>query len=809
MRSEYKYLLMSIFWLLAAYGSAQETNQQTNQQTNQPTTQANIVVAGLAVSEKGDPIESGNIFLLNPKDSSLIRGNFFLDGALNIIAPRPHTKVLLLLTSLGYQDTYKLLELPSSGATWQIGEIIVAKRGEMLPEVTVVEYVPMFEMKADVLNVNVEQSALANSTSLTDMLSKLPSVVMINGELTIASKGTPIIYLDRQRLRNNEWNSIATSQIKSIQVIENPSARYEADGRVVIQVITKSNTVGGIRGSLKVQENRSRRDLFQASVNLNSKFRKWAYNASYEYAIGYSKWVDEAIEFRLPADKIFADYQSASKRKKNGEQLYQAGIQYDLGDKDFLSIKYNGRNTNIENDLASSTYRIVDQEVIWTNANIQGGEKISYNSVNVNYEKSLDSLGSHLFFGFLYSAHQAEKYDEILEEHVTDQNVLLGINGGNSINVLSPAIDYEYRNDNNLSFQSGLKFSAVQTDGYVEARRRLFNELDFQPVPSLTNNFEYNEMIFSAYAQLNKSFGNWKTDLGIRMERSQLQGFSGMELRTVIDTSFLNVFPNLNVKYSINDNNSLAFNFRSSITRPVFSELDPFITYASEFVAFQGNPGVRNAITHQLSTVYQFKKTQFELSYFKIINHINRSQIFNEEESSVIFISENFAALDGLSFIINQPFSYKFWQSYTTARLNYDTQSPQLGDPFNDPILYLYLYTNHTFKLPANLKLELSGLHRTKYDDGVKQFDAFSNIGMALLGSLYKKKIDYRFSIDDIFNSMVITNSFDINAIQSDGTWRYSTRWFRLSLSYNFGKLKTSSYKNDDVNKEQTNRIGF
>ena len=212
-------------------------------------------IKGGIVDSNGVNIESGNVIILSPADSSVIKGTHFWDGAFELYGLE-ETDILFKVTATGYTPFFehKLLT-PGADSLIDLGTFQLKVSVQNLEGVDVVFVKPMFERQVGKLIVNVEGTILSERGSLLDLLRSAPNVIVrSNSSVSVVGKGAAIIYLDGQRINSVEMlSAISANDVSRIEVIDSPSARYDAEGNAVIEIITKKGAMDGYQGSLSVR----------------------------------------------------------------------------------------------------------------------------------------------------------------------------------------------------------------------------------------------------------------------------------------------------------------------------------------------------------------------------------------------------------------------------------------------------------------------------------------------------------------------------------------------------------------------------
>jgi len=220
-----------------------------------------------AIDESGHPIAMGNVLVLSTLDSSMIKGVFFTNGQIKL-ENLPPESMLVRITALGYQDHWlSLSEANRQSSLIELAPIQLAAFA--LEGVEVIARQQILEQKGSDLIVHVAQTPLSETGSAMDLLQNIPKVLLTrNGQVTILGKGTAFIYLDGQRIASTQiLGALSSNDIKRIEVLEQPSAKYEASGNAVINIITKGKSLEGYKIGLvqRFGKGKHYRSFFQAN----------------------------------------------------------------------------------------------------------------------------------------------------------------------------------------------------------------------------------------------------------------------------------------------------------------------------------------------------------------------------------------------------------------------------------------------------------------------------------------------------------------------------------------------------------------
>lgn len=774
--------------------------------------QINYAVKGNVITINGD-LPAGNIIALHATDSTFIKGTFFLDGNFEL-TDLNDKNILLKLTSLEFEDTFLDITYDNH-PTLEVGEIVVEKSGVDLAEVVVKGIRPVYKQKSDgTVEVLIENTTLSASNSAVEILSKSPEVIVNqNGGIEVFGKGSAIMYLNGKRITDNQLSAIAPANIKKIEIIRNPSAKYDAEGGAVIHITTITQQHDGYQ--IKLQQNIDYSDfggtVSRSSVNVNLNKGRFSSNANYSLKLGQDKEVLYTTRDR-DAENVFlkTDVTTEWQRKFKNYSQYGLGLQYDLNESSYLSAAYTGYSFSLGGNQLSNN-KITDGEGInFYESTIDRDEKYQNNSLSINYNKSIDTLGTTLFVGGEYAQFSSRSDNFITEESEGDDgnaSRLLKNLLNLEVGILSGQVDFTkvYTNENAL--EVGAKHSQVKNISGLDFLAST-DGINFSLEDNLSNAFDYREAISAAYLNFK---GNFAKDLsysiGVRSEYTTYDlKLSQIEHQKIAD-AYVDFFPNLSLNKRFSDNYNVNFSYSARISRPPYQILNPILIYQDPYTSVQGNPAIQAQRVHAFEVNSKLKQTTFKIGYSHYINPFGQTAIRGEDPKSYILKRINYEKLHILSTSLSRSFTYKGWTSTNTISLRYSNlMESGLGFERVTPRPNPYFYTNNRFNLSNSLKAEVTLTYYGDYYTGLHHRNSMYNIMLALEKSYFEQALTFRLIANDILHGFIASGTYNVGETDVYYNRRWSTNYFRFSVNYNFGKLKKGTYKNKSIGRAESDR---
>ncbi|HAA13678.1 MAG TPA: hypothetical protein DCE41_19080 [Cytophagales bacterium] len=774
-----------------------------------------VVVKGKVVDVNNSPL-AGNALLLQASDSVLVTGVLFLEGDF-VLESTTNESLLLKLTSLDFADT--IIQLPQQNQT-DLGDIVV-QQGLALDEVVVEASKPLYEAGRDgSMIVNVQETMLANSTSVTELLGKAPTVSVNEDAVSVFGKGEAILYLDGVQITSERFNSIPVNQIAKVEVITNPSARYDANGQAVINIILAKNGQEGLQGT--IQQTTTVAQNFNDPISWNApnyqaitlNYRKDKLSVTADYGVNLGRvWsqLESTRELNTSGGIVFSDIGLYENVDQTYDSNYRLGIGYDINDRSELSIQYDGGYEVYDLDVLNQNEMTFNGQSLGLEARNGGSSGIISNNLSGNYSLTLDDKGSSLFIGGQWGQYDNDLLD-LLEEEITfsDGRITRATrrnDGGNVLNLLIGQVDYTKVFDGSGRLEIGAKYSSIDNQGGVELSYRPAGTDSFIVNDAYSNQYQYTENIPAFYAQYSGAFANGISyGVGVRAEYSQVRGENLLLDSVVIDSTYLNIFPNARLSGSLESGVSWSLSLSSRINRPRFVDLDPFLWYQDSLTSIRGNPRLRPTNTYSFEGTLGYKGYEFKVGY-AIAQYPFRTVIIQGSTSpnSVVMTQDNLDRLNSYYATLTAPIEKGIWSSYNSAGIRLD----QLLDQENETTQLrpqLYAFTYNSFLVAKVAKFELNGEYFGATDDGIYYRDPVFVLSAGASRSI-GERINLNFLANDLLRTYRPGGTYRVGVADVTYNWLFNTYSYRLTVSYTFGGLKEVKYRNRDVGASETGRI--
>lgn len=765
-------------------------------------------IKGAVNDGEGAPLAFANVILKLGQDSSIAKVGYTDDAGLFEIVNVPEGSYWLTISFVGLPEkNTEVFEL-NSGQVFELPAMALEASPEELEGVTVTATRPLVEVKPDKTVFNVEGSVNAAGNTAFELLRKAPGVVIDNNEnVTMLGRAGVQIYIDGKPSQLSGADlasflkSMNSTEIDAIELISNPSAKYDAAGNAgIINIKLKKDKSLGANGSVNLGAASGRANVYNTSVNGNFRDKKINVFGNYSFNDGANPQ-----NFNLYREQFGLTFDQRS--KQNAEWMshnVKVGADYFLNDKHTLGliVRANlneGEFSNVgQTPIGRVGFTSIDSILVSESYNNNERQNYNYN-LNYVFNGENSTVNFDLDYGMYRNdgfAFQPNYYRDPTGE-ITLQERIFENERPTNIDIYTAKLDYE-TNFLNGKLGLGAKSAIVRTDNTFNFYN-VINGVSTIDV-NRSNQFEYTENVNAAYANYSRQFEKVNISLGLRMEQTNSTGeLTSLvpENDNTVKRSYLDFFPSGGITYTPNQDHSLQFNFSRRVNRPSYQDLNPFEMQLDELTFEKGNPFLNPeyAMNYKLTHTFKYRfNTSF--SYSRTTDQITR--IVDTQDATASFITwRNLAEMENYSLSFSAPISITKWWSTYTSITGYHVQNR--GDYGGDRIIDLSatamnLYTQHTFTLGNDWKAELSSWYNSPAIwEGTFRMDSQYSIDAGISKSLLDGRVNVKLSISDIFRTTPFSGESQFGPLfmRINGDW--DSRRVRLNFSYRFGSNEVKS----------------
>ncbi|PZX60122.1 outer membrane receptor protein involved in Fe transport [Algoriphagus ratkowskyi] len=598
------------------------------------------------------PLQFASIGIYTSSDSLISGGLSDEEGKLLIDIP--NGQYYALVEFMGYKPFKTDLFIISKDIpSHDLGQIMLLTTAGDLDEVVVQGDKTIMELSLDKRVFNVGKDLANAGGTASDILMNLPSIsVDPEGNVQLRGSANVRILIDGKPSGlvsfkgSSGLRQLPANMVERVEVITNPSARYEAEGMSgVINIILKKENQEGFNGSFEVIVGTPTNLGFTANLNYRHKKINWFIN--YGLSHRRSPNVGELYQEVYGQDTTFILNQSSEGNVSSINNNIRGGLDYYFNENSILTASYLWRR--------SDAHRITDirYEDSWnTSKNLQTytlrrqdeTEEEPNSEISANYKRAFERKGHELTTTFTYLNYW-ENSDQLFTQSTFSPQGVEDI----PLEQTQTSLNDEYENQYLLmldyvkpfgkegKFETGFRtsFRRMKNDYIVQEKGEDDN---FSPIPGLDNIFIYNENIMAAYSIIGNKKNNWSYQAGLRVENTDVETILE-ETNEVNPRKYTNLFPSAHLTYNVSLENAFQLSYSRRVQRPVYNDLSPYVTFSDSRNFFSGNPDLNPEFTNafELGHIKYFDKgTLFTTVYYRsTVDKIERLRTVNDDGFSV------------------------------------------------------------------------------------------------------------------------------------------------------------------------------
>ena len=749
-------------------------------------------LTGTIIDEQGQPVAYANIAILNPADSTLLSGGVSNESGYFAI-PYEQDKVLARISYVGYKTVYEFCDQS------EVGTIRMQPDNYTLKGVTVKGYKPTIKMISGGMEIDVQGTLLADAGSGLDVLSLLPRVnVSANGSVEVFGKGAPQIYINGKKMRNKgELEQLTSKDIKSVEVITMPGARYDATLGSVIRINTIKRRGDGFslysiaRGSYFHDYG----DAFGASMT----YRKSGLEVNF-YPYFVDSYIGEDNNFgsilHLP------DHDTETMQRGLFESHTQSFVpdfklSYEFDVNHSIGASYRFQKTLHNREGMESDYTVYrdntlqgiveqnqhrDWDVKSHNANTYYTGKMGQWDINVDgsYVHITVDRGQHI-------TETSQEYDDRTINTSSRQDSRMY--AGKAIAA--------------CKFPKGeLSFGTEMTHSHVEADNR-------NPEGYITESdnkiLENNYAVFASY---NLRLGQWSLEAGVRYEYVHSDYYDYGIKDDDVSRRYSGLFPNLSASWN-KGKWGLQMSYAKKTRRPGYGQLRSYQQYDNRYAYEGGSPELQPAINHTLEAMLNWQWVNFSLGYTYIHDYMMwRNELYgNQEVAYAHWMNIDHKQELNASLVLQPKFGwYRPQLEMDYYQQFFDAKRYGFMTNLRRPAFYIDL--NNKFVINKTCWLALRGKYSAAHDNSSQETDGFWYVSAHAYKSFFNGALAFNLTVNDIFNTNMEKWRMRTQSVEiSKDCNNYSdTRGIRLQVTYNFNTTR-SKYKGTGAGNAEKNRL--
>jgi hypothetical protein len=783
-------------------------------------------VSGLAKDVQGTPLNGATITLLRAKDSSVVKLAVSKENGSYVFTEIKGGDYRVAASYVGYSS---VLSSPFSvtSADVTVPALQLTKLPADLKGIVVTAKKPMVEVKADKTILNVEGTINSTGSDALELLRKSPGVTVDKDDnLSLSGKNGVQVYIDGRPTPlsgqdlANYLKTLQSSQIESIELITNPSAKYEAAGNAgIINIRLKKNKSFGTNGTVNTGYNVGFYSKYNGGFSLNYRNQYINFFSNYSYSQGKNRTTINLTRSLL--DSLFDTHSTMTFINKSHN--FKAGVDYFINKKNTLGVMVNGTFSRPEFDNNGRTIisyqptSTVDRILVADNTNAMKRDNINYNlnysytnpngkslMVNADYG-SYDINNDQYQPNYYYDASGTNKINSVIYQMITPSE----------IKISSLKADWE-QNLGKGKLGYGGKTAFIKTDNDFQ-RYNVYTtgkELD----KDRSNQFTYKENINAGYVNYNRQLKGVMIQAGLRVENTVTEGVSkGLKNNngtyekydSTFKRNYTDAFPSAAITFNKNPMSQVSLSYSRRIDRPAYQDLNPFELKLDEYNFMRGNVNLLPQYTNSFGITHTYK---YRLNTTLNYSHVKDMfvQLPDTTERSKSFMSKrNLASQDVVSLNISYPFQYKAYSVFANMNANYSHYKANYGagrtidlKPFA-----VTVFAQNSLRFAKTWTAEVTGFYNspTVWQGAVRSKTMWS-VDAGMQKQLFNSRATLKASVSDLFNSMRFRGYTNFAGQHGDVDVKWESRQFKLSLNFRLGNNGVKAARQRNTGSEDENK---
>ena len=783
------FTFMSIFLIFCTlYTSAQRPDgQRMGQGGGRMSMEGGLgTLKGSIIDEATNlPVEYANIILYKMRDSSMVTGGITDSKGNFSIEKVPFGKYYVDFKFIGYKNTRvkDVLIIPKQ-PTVALEAVKLSPISENIEGVVVTGQKSMLQSNLDKKVINVDRNISAEGGTALDIMRSIPSVdVDVQGNVSLRGSSNLTILVDGKPSQITSLDELPASIVQSVEVITNPSVRYDPDGMSgILNIVLKKKKTPGYHGMVSL--NAGTGNKYSGTINMNVRQGKFNYFGNFDYRHFQSTGND--LTNMLTSQNFKNSIQNDG---RNGlSNNFRGGIDYFINPKNTLSI---AGSINVRNFKGNDTTNTLNNSAFFSNQGTNDNNKMTGKELTLNYKKTFETPGQEFSFDLLYSNYDRKSYENLA---TLDSMSVLHHDKSNTdgkINSFTFQTDFVKPIGNGGRIETGLKGIVRKQDADYYVLNYLPLPNDWQDTLNLSNQFIFMDQIYAGYGIYSNTIGSISYQGGIRIE-DQIKKIEQKTKNETVNISLFNYFPSAHLKWDINKTNAVQVSYSKRVNRPNGRVINPFVNKENDYYYSYGNPFLKPEFTssYELGHSLNLDKTNITstLFYRRTVDKITQiTNLYQGPTSATDTLKSTYTNLAsgstlGVEVVASQTFTS--WLkangsfSFFKAKLDGYTYNevPQAASQSNS----WTAKGTASFSIIKDLEFQLSGNYRSPVITGVSGGGDRGPMGGAAGGQGKSKEVYW---VDCGLKYNILKNK--------------ATLTLRVSDIFNTRKFKSTTYIND------------
>jgi hypothetical protein len=790
--------------------------------------QSRSSLSGRTTDVSGKPVPYVNLALKKASDSSVVKLAVSLEnGRFSFVSVLPG-KYFVEASFLGYRRLRRAIPAFEEGETPELGDLILEPSDVQLKEVEILATKSFLVVEPDKLVVRVENNPLMINNNALEVLRKSPGV-MVNqdDQIFLQGKSGLQVYIDgrpsplQDKDLANYLRGIPSSQIELVEIITNPSAKFDASGNAgIINIRLKKNQKRGLNGGVVSgvsQGLANEHNYFRTNQGFSLNHGGKKLNLFSTYGFDQAKSWSFMNFDRTQSENVFR--QTSDTWDKRLSHNLKLGADWTVNKRHVLSFAADGNLNNNTSTLIGENYISTlgnPRPYTLLDARNNGTKETATGNLSLNHlyrDTSGRELSTDVSYGFYLLGNETDQ-PNFYRNFAPDSSVedrSFGLETPVDISIFTLKSDYEQKWKKSV-FSAGYKVSNVLTDNSFRQFDRSFgqNNLDLDQ----SSDFSYLERVLAGYLSFRHTLNTrWTFQAGVRYEHTQSEGhlkYASNRKDSLVPRNYGDFFPSGGVTWNRTKNQSISLNYSRRIDRPVYRFLNPFQYKIDELSYEQGNPFLNPQYTHNI---------QLNSTWFSMINaSIGFSQtddffarLIDSSGKRSFLTRRNLARVRNYSFNLSTQLPFrKWWNGFVNLTLNHQEYEADFGQGkvLRLPVDYFSVFLQQSFRLPKSYGFQFSGSYNSpSVWGGTFRNRAFWFMEAGFNKKLFKDKATLSLNVTDVFLSQRWKGRSNFAGVDITVAGGNDSRNVKLGFTWNFGAEEVRQIRRKVGNNEERQRL--
>ena len=747
-------------------------------------------ITGKIVDENNSPLDFVNVVLLKA-DSTYITGTVTDENGVFLFNEKQVSPKLLKVSSIGY--TTQTLNIPSTG---NFGIITLNPESIMLREVVVKSNRPVTSIKGDALVTNVAGSQLEHAGTANDVLTQVPMVLGRDGNFEVFGKGSPAIYINGREIQDlNQLSQLNSADIKNVEVITNPGAKYDASVKAVIRIRTKRPQGDGFSGTLRAQGIIQK--YFRTVDQANLKFRTGRLEIFCNFGyIGGKFQSSNCVDMLTQSSTVWNQFLTQEGFMRTNEFFGKAGFSYMFNDSHSIGAYYSNGFTKQKSEYIGKSRVLADGEP-YDNITIFGNSKnntLPKHHANLYYNGEIGMLGIDFNMDYMWRKNCNSMFNNEMSD--TQDNSFVNSIGVSRSRLLAEKLIFSYP-----FWKGGIEFGEEYTSSRFSS--------DYNNDSSLVGdaNSRVDENNIAGFVEIGQTFGQFNIGVGLRYEHIKFEYLENGQRKEDQSKTYNNLFPSLSLSTMIK-NVQLSLSYTHKTQRPSYADLDGTVDYINRFTLESGNPFLKPEKINSVELMGAWRQFFGEITYtYKKDPIMNTTYPYADDAEVKLITMANFPKIQTLQAFAGAQFTVGVWQPKVNVgimkqwlSIDYSTGQMSLNNPVG------LIQFQNAIHLPYDIWMNVDMQWMSGGNDNNTKQSSSSYLNVKLYKAFFNNKFSLTLEANDIFNK----SNRNVTLLNKDVTiHRFNTtnnRTFILTLQYTFNSSR-DRYRGQGAGTNEINRF--